>query len=84
MRPALLPWEIQKENEFLVIDSVLPEGSSISAGATKLFKLIFPTSIAETSYKLKPHAATIVKIFSDLLYDNIDPRATTEFIEEQE
>ncbi len=84
MRPALLPWEIQKENEFLVIDSVLPEGSSISAGATKLFKLIFPTSIAETSYKLKPHAATIVKIFSDLLYDNIDPRATTEFTEEQE
>lgn len=73
VRPALLPWEIRDQNEFLVVDSVLPEGSTISQGATKLFKLIFPCSIAQNSYQLKPQFGKIVKIFSDLLYDNAEP-----------
>ena len=69
-RPALFPWEIKDKNEFLVVDSVLAKGADIGEGAVKLFKLIFPVSIALNSYQLKSEYAKIVKIFSDFLYDN--------------
>jgi hypothetical protein len=69
-RQALFPWEIEDDDEFLVIDSILEKGSDIGKGAFKLFKLIFPVSIAESSYQLKPKYSKIVKEFSDLLYDN--------------
>ena len=70
-RPALLPWEIKNNNEFLVVDSVLKQGALIQKGAVKIFKIIFPASIAENSYKLKPKFAKITKIFSDLLHDQV-------------
>lgn len=73
-RPAILPWEIRRKNEFLVVDSVFDKDAHLGDGAFKLFKLIFPNPIALNSYRLKPRYAKIVKIFSDLLYDNYGKR----------
>lgn len=67
VRPALLPWEIQAADEFLVADVILKKGASIGQGDVKLFKIAFPASIAESSYTLKPHYAKIVQKFSDLI-----------------
>ena len=60
-REALFPWEIQKDDEFLIVDSVFPQGAEIRSGGVKIFKIIFPLSIAENSYHLKPRFAKIVK-----------------------
>jgi hypothetical protein len=69
-RSALLPWEIKNLDEFLVVDSIFNQGADIGQGAVKLMKIIFPLSISESSYKLKPKYAKIIKIFSDLIHDN--------------
>lgn len=69
-RPAILPWEIENPDEFLVADAILKEGAEIGDGAVKLFKIVFPSSIALNSYELKPKFAKIVKIFSDLIHNS--------------
>lgn len=60
VRPGLFPWDLKRSNEVLLIDSIFKQGQSLFK-AQRAFRLIFPGSIAQSSYRLKPEYAKVVK-----------------------
>ena len=69
LRREIFPWNIQDDNEFLITSPVYKKGAALGNRNISAFKIVFPDSIAESSYQLKPKYKTIVQTFSDLLYD---------------
>jgi predicted ATP-grasp superfamily ATP-dependent carboligase len=67
VRPGAFLHELNNDREFIIIDQVPQVGQTIAQGVPRLFKFIFPTSIAESSKQIKPLYRTIIDSMSDLL-----------------
>lgn len=65
---SIFPWEIQHENEFLMIDAVPRKGGLINPNVPQLFKFIFNHSIASSSSSISQEAGTIIKKIASRLY----------------
>ncbi len=66
-RPGAFPWELENDSEFFMIDSMPRFGKRVIDNVPSLFKLIFPSSIAESSSKIKPHAGELITLLSATL-----------------
>jgi D-alanine-D-alanine ligase-like ATP-grasp enzyme len=69
--PKLFSWDLTSPKQFLVVDPIFKIGADIQEESLKLFKIVFPRPVAETSYKLKPEISTIAQAFSDLLHREV-------------
>lgn len=65
--PGLTLADIKNERQFLLIDTVPAVGSSIEQEVPRLFKFIFPKSIARSSYEIDPEAGFLLDRFSTSL-----------------
>lgn len=65
--PGISLADIKNENEFLIIDTVPKMGAAIEQSAVRLFKFIFPRSIALSSYKIDATAGFLLERFSRAL-----------------
>jgi D-alanine-D-alanine ligase-like ATP-grasp enzyme len=59
-RPGAFLHELKSNNEFIIIDQVPFKGYGIGQNVPRLFKLIFPVSIAQSSYAIKPEFAGVI------------------------
>lgn len=67
LRPGAFLHELQNKDEFIVIDQIPMEGEEVTQNVPRLFKLVFPVSIAEGTQKIKPKYAEILSGLSHLL-----------------
>ena len=72
-RPGAFPWELNSQSEFIVIDSIPQVGALVAQNVPRLFKLIFPHIIAQSSHTLEPHSAQLVTTLSNKLLENQGP-----------
>ncbi|MEI7720276.1 MAG: ATP-grasp domain-containing protein [bacterium] len=68
-RPGISLADIQSEHEFLIIDTVPSLGTNIEQVVPRLFKFIFPRSIARSSYEIDLEAGFLVERFSKALLE---------------
>lgn len=66
-RPGAFLWNIKNKNEFLLIDSIPYQGDAVIQNVPRLFKLIFPRSIASSSYKIDSEIGDMVTNLSRAL-----------------
>src|SRR3989339_240210 len=66
-RPGAFPWQLKNEFEFLVIDNIFFKNYPLMQDVSRLFRLIFPRRISETSNQLQPLFRHIVKSFTHLI-----------------
>lgn len=69
-RPGAFLWDTQRDSEFLMIDSIPRPGAQIIQNVPRLFKLIFPRSIAQSSFSIDPEVGEIVRGLSIVLRQN--------------
>ena len=62
--PGMSLADIKHGNEFLLIDTVPKMGAAIEQSAVRLFKFIFPRSIARSSYEIDASAGLLLERFS--------------------
>ena len=62
--------DLKEPTDFLIIDTVPKQGVPIEQGVPRLFKFIFPRSIATSSYSIDDDAAFLVNNFSQVLLKN--------------
>ena len=70
--------DIHSDDEFLLIDTVPKVGSTIEQNAVRLFKFIFPRSIAISSYEVDETASFLLKRFSKALLDAVSNKESTD------
>jgi hypothetical protein len=73
-RPGLSLADLKNEREFLIIDTVPSRGSSIEQSVPRLFKFIFPRTIAQGSYEIETDAGFLVERFADALFEAAQKR----------
>jgi hypothetical protein len=61
---------IQSENQFLLIDTVPTVGTAIEQNVPRLFKFIFPRSIARSSHSIDEDAAFLLERFATALVNS--------------
>lgn len=66
-RQGAFLWELQDDSEFLIIDSVPRIGGRIIQNVPRLFKLIFPRSIATSSFAIQPEIGELITNLSNAL-----------------
>ncbi|MEK7510366.1 MAG: ATP-grasp domain-containing protein [Patescibacteria group bacterium] len=66
-RPGAFLWDIKEESEFIMIDSMPRLGGPIIQNVPRLFKLIFPRSIATSSFSVDPEVGELITKLSTLL-----------------
>jgi len=66
-RPGAFLRDIRNDSEFLMIDSMPQPGSDVIQNVPRLFKLIFPRSIATSSFSIEPAIGEMIKNLSTLL-----------------
>jgi len=71
-RPGVSLADIHTDEEFLIIDTVPALGSRIEQAVPRLFKFIFPRSIAKSSYEIDDASAFLVQRFARVLKDAVD------------
>lgn len=77
-RPGAFLWDIQRDSEFIMIDSIpRPEGQIIQ-NVPRLFKLIFPRSIAQSSFSIDPAVGEMITGLSIVLRQNQEAEQTQE------
>ncbi|MDO8577267.1 MAG: ATP-grasp domain-containing protein [Candidatus Wildermuthbacteria bacterium] len=69
-RPGAFLWDAHKDSEFLMIDSMPRLGGQIIQNVPRLFKLIFPRSIATSSFSVDPEVGDLITKLSTLLRKN--------------
>jgi len=62
--PGISLADLKGENDFLIIDTVPSFGAAIEQNVPRLFKFIFPRSIARSSYQIDERAGFLVKQFA--------------------
>lgn len=73
-RPGAFLWDIKNDSEFLMIDSIPRFGTKIAQNAPTLFRLIFPRSIASSSFTVEPQIGQLVTGLSTLLRKEQNPQ----------
>jgi hypothetical protein len=68
--------DIRNKNEFLLIDTVPRMHESIEQNVPRLFKFIFPRTIAKSSYEIDTDAAFLVERFAKALQNEINSKET--------
>ncbi|MDO8518434.1 MAG: ATP-grasp domain-containing protein [bacterium] len=76
-RPGISLADMKSEHEFLIIDTVPSFGASIEQQVPRLFKFIFPRSIARSSYEIDIEAGYLVERFADVLLEAVSKKETT-------
>jgi hypothetical protein len=69
--PGMSLADIRDDNEFLIIDHVPKLNESIEQNVPRLFKFIFPRSIAKSSYEVDEIAGFLVHRFAQSLTDAV-------------
>ncbi len=72
-RPGAFLWDIKNDLEFIVADSVPRFGSKVAQDAPTLFRLIFPRSIASSSFSIDPKIGQLITVLSMLLRKDQTP-----------
>jgi len=67
LRPGAFLHELKNDKEFLIIDQVPRQGQEIIQNVPRLFKFIFPNSIAEGTSKIKAPYSEILNSIGNLL-----------------
>ena len=67
LRPGAFLHELQNDKEFIIIDQIPLKGEKVVQNVPRLFKFVFPVSIAEGTHKIKPFYANILSSLSELL-----------------
>ena len=65
--PGVSLADLKNEKQFMLIDTVAAVESDIEQAVPRLFKFIFPRSIAKSSYEIDENAAFILERFSTAL-----------------
>jgi len=65
--PGISLADIKDKNQFLIIDTVPKQGKSVEQNIPRLFKFIFPYSIAKSSHEIESRAALLVDRFAKSL-----------------
>lgn len=68
--------DLKDKKDFLLIDTVPSMNESIEQNVPRLFKFIFPRSIAKSSYEIDQEAGFLVKRFADALTSALAPDAS--------
>jgi len=76
-RPGAFLWDLKNKSEFIIIDSVPRQEGNVIQNVPRLFKIIFPRSIAISSFEVKPDVGKFITAFSTALHKN-------QFVEEKE
>ena len=63
--------DLKNDNEFMLIDTVPSLGGSIEQSVPRLFKFIFPRSIASSSYEIDKTAGYLVERFANTLLEAV-------------
>jgi len=66
-RPGAFLWDIKNDSEFLMADSVPRLGAKVAQDAPTLFRLMFPRSIATSSFSIDPEIGELITKLSTLL-----------------
>lgn len=66
-RPGAFLWDLKNDSEFLMVDSVPRFGAKVAQDAPTLFRLIFPRSIASSSFSVDPQIGQLITGLSTLL-----------------
>ncbi len=66
-RPGAFLWDLKNDSGFLMIDSVPRLGTKVAQDTPTLFRLIFPRSIASSSFSIDPHIGQLITGLSTLL-----------------
>ena len=69
-RPGAFLWDLKNNSEFIIIDSVPRLGGKIIQNVPRLFKIIFPRSIAQSSFSVDPEIGQIIRGLSVILRKN--------------
>lgn len=72
-RPGAFLWDLKNDTEFLIVDSVPRFGAKIAQDAPTLFRLIFPHSIALSSFSIDPEIGQLITVLSMLLRKDQTP-----------
>lgn len=73
-RPGAFLWDIKRGLEFIMIDCIPRQGGQIIQNVPRLFKLIFPRSIATSSFSIDHDVEELITRLSTLLRkDQIPP-----------
>ncbi len=67
VRPGISLADVRNPGEFLLVDTVPALHGPIEQQVPRLFKFIFPRSIAQSSYKIDKSAGLLVSVFADAL-----------------
>ena len=67
LRPGAFLHELKNDNEFIIIDTIPKQGQPILQGVPRLFKFIFPKSIALSTNQIKPEYGEMLRSMGDLL-----------------
>lgn len=78
LRPGAFLHELNNNGEFLIIDTVPRQGQKVLQTVPRLFKFVFPVSIAEGSKKIKPLYGEIVDNFAYALRGKKPPERRAE------
>ena len=65
--PGMSLADLKNENEFLIIDTVPKVDEEIAQGVPRLFKFIFPRSIAKSSHEIDEITGFLIERFSNSL-----------------
>ena len=66
-RPGAFLWDIKNDSEFLMADSVPRFGAKVAQDTPTLFRLMFPHSIATSSFSIDPKIGELLTKLSILL-----------------
>ncbi len=70
-RPGISLADLHSDKEFLIIDTVPALGSRIEQAVPRLFKFIFPRSIATSSYEIDADSSFLIERFAKVLRDAV-------------
>ncbi|MES2203373.1 MAG: hypothetical protein V4474_03575 [Patescibacteria group bacterium] len=70
--PGISLADLKNENDFMLIDTVPSLGGSIEQNVPRLFKFIFPRSIAKSSYEIDETAGYLVERFAHTLLEAVE------------
>ncbi|MBY0473404.1 ATP-grasp domain-containing protein [Patescibacteria group bacterium] len=68
--------DLTNDNQFLLADTVPSLGASIEQAVPRLFKFIFPRSIARSSYSVDDRTAFLLRRFSQVLLDAVKEKTS--------
>ncbi|KKQ73596.1 MAG: ATP-grasp domain protein [Candidatus Woesebacteria bacterium GW2011_GWB1_38_5] len=72
-RPGAFLWDLKNNSEFLMADSIPRFGAKVAQDAPTLFRLIFPRSIATSSFSIHPEIGQLITNLSLLLRKDQKP-----------